>query len=179
MCYSRCLRIATVIAAGIPNRTMTATSVYAMPVSHDGLAQVSSNAIAWQMTNATAARPSHLTCCRSSGPPARYRTASYTNATARNAADTPLIVPIRTTRIHGKGGTVRTVLLDDWGYVALLRLYLARAGYTAGPLILGGCFLAAASRPRGRDRAEPLLPGPRGDLRRVRRQSKPGWTGPG
>jgi len=26
------------------------------------------------------------------------------------------------------------VLLDDRSYVALLRLYLARAGYTAGPL---------------------------------------------
>src|SRR5258708_39473049 len=37
-------------------------------------------------------------------------------------------------RIHGKGGTVRTVLLDDRGYVALLKLYLTRAGYTAGPL---------------------------------------------
>jgi integrase/recombinase XerD len=37
-------------------------------------------------------------------------------------------------RLHGKGGTVRTVLLDDRGYVALLRLYLARTGYTAGPL---------------------------------------------
>lgn len=37
-------------------------------------------------------------------------------------------------RIHGKGGTVRTVLLDDRGYVALLKLYLARAGYTHGPL---------------------------------------------
>ena len=37
-------------------------------------------------------------------------------------------------RVHGKGGTVRTVLLDDRGYVALLRLYLARSGYTAGPL---------------------------------------------
>src|SRR5262249_30819425 len=37
-------------------------------------------------------------------------------------------------RIHGKGGTVRTVLLDDRGYVALLRLYLARSGYTSGPL---------------------------------------------
>jgi len=34
-------------------------------------------------------------------------------------------------RVHGKGGTV---LLDDRGYVALLRLYLARSGYTAGPL---------------------------------------------
>jgi len=31
-------------------------------------------------------------------------------------------------RVHGKGGTVRTVLLDDRGYVALLRLYLARSG---------------------------------------------------
>ena len=37
-------------------------------------------------------------------------------------------------RVHGKGGTVRTVLLDDRGYVALLKLYLARSGYTAGPL---------------------------------------------
>jgi integrase len=37
-------------------------------------------------------------------------------------------------RVHGKGGTVRTVLLDDRGYVALLRLYLARAEYTSGPL---------------------------------------------
>ena len=37
-------------------------------------------------------------------------------------------------RLHGKGGTVRTVLLDDRGYLALLRMYLARAGYTAGPL---------------------------------------------
>ena len=37
-------------------------------------------------------------------------------------------------RVHGKGGTVRIVLLDDRGYVALLRLYLARSGYTSGPL---------------------------------------------
>jgi integrase/recombinase XerD len=37
-------------------------------------------------------------------------------------------------RIHGEDGTVRTVRLDDRGYVALLKLYLARAGYTAGPL---------------------------------------------
>jgi integrase/recombinase XerD len=37
-------------------------------------------------------------------------------------------------RIHGKGGTVRTVLLDDRGYVTLLKVYLARADYTAGPL---------------------------------------------
>jgi integrase/recombinase XerD len=38
------------------------------------------------------------------------------------------------TRVHGKGGTVRTVLLDDRGYVALLKLYLVRSGYTSGPL---------------------------------------------
>ncbi len=37
-------------------------------------------------------------------------------------------------RVHGKGGTVRTVLLDDRGYVALLKLYLARAGYKFGPV---------------------------------------------
>lgn len=37
-------------------------------------------------------------------------------------------------QIHGKGGTIRTVLLDDRGYVTLLRLYLTRAGYTSGPL---------------------------------------------
>ena len=37
-------------------------------------------------------------------------------------------------RMHGKGGTVRTVLLDDRGYLALLRLYLVRSGYTSGPL---------------------------------------------
>jgi integrase/recombinase XerC/integrase/recombinase XerD len=37
-------------------------------------------------------------------------------------------------RVHGKGGSVRTVLLDDRGYVALLKLYLARSGYTSGPL---------------------------------------------
>jgi integrase/recombinase XerD len=37
-------------------------------------------------------------------------------------------------RIHGKGGTVRTVLLDDRGYVGLLKMYLARAGYTCGPV---------------------------------------------
>ncbi|MBB6347719.1 integrase/recombinase XerC/integrase/recombinase XerD [Nonomuraea muscovyensis] len=37
-------------------------------------------------------------------------------------------------RIHGRGGTVRTVLLDDRGYVALVKLYLARAGYTSGPM---------------------------------------------
>lgn len=37
-------------------------------------------------------------------------------------------------RVHGKGGSVRTGLLDDRGYVALLKLYLARTGYTSGPL---------------------------------------------
>src|SRR5437762_12996468 len=37
-------------------------------------------------------------------------------------------------RVHGKGGTVRTVLLDDRGYVALLKLYLERTKYKAGAL---------------------------------------------
>jgi integrase len=37
-------------------------------------------------------------------------------------------------RIHGKGGTVRTVLLDDRGYVALLKAYFDRAKYTAAAL---------------------------------------------
>jgi integrase len=34
-------------------------------------------------------------------------------------------------RVHDKGGSVR---LDGRGYVSLLKLCLARAGYTAGPL---------------------------------------------
>ncbi|MEW1737917.1 tyrosine-type recombinase/integrase, partial [Nocardia beijingensis] len=37
-------------------------------------------------------------------------------------------------RLHGKGGSVRTVLLDDRGYVAMVRLYLERTDYTAGPM---------------------------------------------
>ncbi|MGK8490830.1 tyrosine-type recombinase/integrase [Nocardia asiatica] len=37
-------------------------------------------------------------------------------------------------RIHGKGGSVRTVLLDDRGYVAMVRLYLDHTGYTSGPM---------------------------------------------
>jgi integrase/recombinase XerD len=37
-------------------------------------------------------------------------------------------------RVHGKGGSVRTVLLDDRGYAALLKLYLARTNYKFGPL---------------------------------------------
>nr|WP_281287617.1 hypothetical protein [Amycolatopsis rhizosphaerae] len=37
-------------------------------------------------------------------------------------------------RISPAAGSVRTMLLDDRGYVALLKLYLARTGYTSGPL---------------------------------------------
>jgi integrase/recombinase XerD len=37
-------------------------------------------------------------------------------------------------RVHGKADAVRTVLLDDRGYVTLLKLYLARSGCTSGPL---------------------------------------------
>ncbi|MGY5309962.1 tyrosine-type recombinase/integrase [Nocardia gipuzkoensis] len=42
--------------------------------------------------------------------------------------------PGRHVRLHGKGGSVRTVLLDNRGYVAMVRLYLERTGYTAGPM---------------------------------------------
>jgi integrase/recombinase XerD len=48
--------------------------------------------------------------------------------------DFDLTVDDEHVRVHGKGGTVRTVLLDDRGYVALVRLYLARTGYTRGPM---------------------------------------------
>ncbi|MEV0688525.1 tyrosine-type recombinase/integrase [Nocardia sp. NPDC050378] len=48
--------------------------------------------------------------------------------------DLDLVLDDEHLRLHGKGGSVRTVLLDDRGYVALLKLYLARTGYTSGPL---------------------------------------------
>ena len=69
-------------------------------------------------------------------------------------------------RVHGKGGTVRTVLLDDRGYVALLRLYLARARYTAGPAVPRQYQTAGAARcpttrrtAGGRSTAPPQVPG--------------------
>jgi integrase/recombinase XerD len=68
-------------------------------------------------------------------------------------------------RVHGKGGTVRTVLLDDRGYVALLRLYLARSGYTSGPLFRasingrGGPLSYDAAHNGGRSTAPPPAPG--------------------
>ena len=67
-------------------------------------------------------------------------------------------------RVHGKGGTVRTVLLDDRGYVALLRLYLARSGYTSGPLFRASINGRAARCPTtrrtagGRSTAPPPAP---------------------
>lgn len=51
-----------------------------------------------------------------------------------HAEDPDLRLDDEHARVHGKGGTIRTVLLDDRGYVALLHLYLARSGYTSGPL---------------------------------------------
>jgi len=48
--------------------------------------------------------------------------------------DFDLTVDDEHVRVHGKGGTVRTVLLDDRGYVALVKLYLARAGHRCGPM---------------------------------------------
>jgi integrase/recombinase XerC/integrase/recombinase XerD len=64
-------------------------------------------------------------------------------------------------RVHGKGGTVRTVLLDDRGYVALLKLYLARSGYTSGPLFRAGAARCPTT-PRttdGRNTVPPPVPG--------------------
>lgn len=55
-------------------------------------------------------------------------------------------------RIHGKAGSVRTVLLDDRGYAALLKLYLARAGYTAGR-----CFAPRSTAGAGRCPTTPLI----------------------
>ncbi|WP_219508878.1 tyrosine-type recombinase/integrase [Nonomuraea ceibae] len=67
----------------------------------------------------------------------------------------PRPAPGRRTRPHPrKGGSIRTVLLDDRGYVTLLKLYLARAGYTAGPLCrastngCGGPLSYDAAHPR-------------------------------
>ncbi|MFB4294902.1 tyrosine-type recombinase/integrase [Nonomuraea sp. ATR24] len=69
----------------------------------------------------------------------------------------PRPAPGRRTRPHPrKGGSIRTVLLDDRGYVTLLKLYLARAGYTAGPLCRastngrGGPLSYDAAHPRWR-----------------------------
>ncbi len=45
-------------------------------------------------------------------------------------------------RIHGKGGTVRTVLLDDRGYVALLRLFRASINGSGGPLSYDAALLS-------------------------------------
>ena len=69
-------------------------------------------------------------------------------------------------RIHGKGGTVRTVLLDDRGYVALLaalprpgRVYLrARC---SGPASTAGAARCPTTRRTagGRSTAPPPVPG--------------------
>ncbi|MEU5410491.1 tyrosine-type recombinase/integrase [Nocardia asteroides] len=48
--------------------------------------------------------------------------------------DLDLVLDDEHVRLHGKGGSVRTVLLDDRGYLALLQRYLQRTGYTSGPL---------------------------------------------
>ncbi|GAA1585130.1 hypothetical protein GCM10009789_43510 [Kribbella sancticallisti] len=37
-------------------------------------------------------------------------------------------------RIHGKGGRIRTLLLDEAQLVNLLRRFLRQTGYTHGPL---------------------------------------------
>ncbi len=75
-------------------------------------------------------------------------------------------------RVHGKGGSVRTVLLDDRGYVALLRIYLTRtdssrgrccapASTAAGVAVLFGGISPVAAllrRSRSRHRYTPVAP---------------------
>ncbi|MEV6656442.1 tyrosine-type recombinase/integrase [Nocardia fluminea] len=51
-----------------------------------------------------------------------------------NVEDLDLVPDDEHLRLHGKGGSVRTVLLDGRGYLFLLKRYLARTGYTSGPL---------------------------------------------
>ena len=68
-----------VIAAGMPNRAMSAAAVYPPTVVSQGLAGHDAQQgppVNRQPANTAAASASHLTCCRSSRPPARYRTAS-------------------------------------------------------------------------------------------------------
>ena len=93
-----------VIAAGTPNSAMSCTAVYATVLSQAWPAATPSTAMSRQTTNTTAVSASHLTCCRSSRSPARYRTASDTNVAARNGtntADSPFSVPTRAVRNTG------------------------------------------------------------------------------
>ena len=69
-------------------------------------------------------------------------------------------------RVHGKGGTVRTVLLDDRGYVALLRLYLRPVRVHLRPAVPRRPSTAGAARcpttrrtAGGRSTAPPPAPG--------------------
>ena len=89
--------------------------------------------------NTTAASASHLICCRSSRPPARYRTASDTNAAARNATnatDSPLRVPTGTAA--GPGQNLQRP---------------AGSGTSARPRPARGGAPAVASRPPGQGQA--------------------------
>jgi hypothetical protein len=109
MSYSRCLRIAMPIAAGMPNSAMSCTAVYATVVSQAWPPAIPSRAISRHERKPTAVSASHLTCWRSRRPPARYRTASETNVAARNGRNTAeslFSVPTRTVRRTGPGSPV-------------------------------------------------------------------------
>ena len=67
-------------------------------------------------------------------------------------------------RIHGKGGTVRTVLLDDRGYLALLKLWScpgAPRARCSGPASTAGAGRCPTTRRTagGRSTAPPPAPG--------------------
>jgi tetratricopeptide (TPR) repeat protein len=74
------LRMAAAIAAGMPKSGTTADTKLAAEFSPGWPAHWDSKVSKRPATNAPAARVSHLICCRSSQCPARYRTASDTNA---------------------------------------------------------------------------------------------------
>ena len=88
MSNSRFLRMATVIAAGIPNSETTADTVNASPVSHTWPAAMPRRAMSRQAANSAAASASHLICCRINWFPVRYQTASDTSTAAMNGTKT-------------------------------------------------------------------------------------------
>ena len=94
------------IAAGMPNIWVSPVAVYAAVVSQAWPPARPSRAMSRAAASPMAVRASHLTCWRSSRPPARYRTASETNVATRNGrntAESPFTVPGRTAGATGPG----------------------------------------------------------------------------
>ena len=72
--YRPCLRIATVISAGIPSSATMGTTAKATIVTgfcSDPVAAMPSSAASWATVNTTAATMIHLICLRTSRPPDR------------------------------------------------------------------------------------------------------------